>query len=85
LSASQFIQPHKSSSLYGLLSSWCAFTHRNRCCNVDSFMVSTITVTMSTSSLYRHRRDVLCCVRFTRDIAARLSTHFKHLLLDSIL
>jgi hypothetical protein len=48
-------------------------------------MVSTITVTMSTLSLYRRRRDVLCCVRFTRDKAAQSSTHFKHLLLDSIL
>jgi hypothetical protein len=85
LLASQFIQPHKLSSSYGLLSSWCAFTHRNWCRNVDSFMVSTITVTMSTSSLYRRCHDVLCCVRFTRDIAAQSSTHFKHLLLDSIL
>jgi hypothetical protein len=82
--ALQFIQLHMLRSLYGLLSSWWAFTHLSQCLRVDSIMVLTITVTISTSSLYHRWREFLCWVVFTHEIAALLSTHFMHLLVDSI-
>jgi hypothetical protein len=66
------------------LSSWWAFTHLSPCQRVDSFIVLMITVMISMSSLYRHRRDCLCWVWFTHEITARLSTHFTHLLVDLI-
>jgi hypothetical protein len=67
------------------LSSWWAFTHLSWCFRVDSLMVLTITVTISTSSLlYHHWREFLCWVWFTHEIAARLSMHFTHLLMDLI-
>jgi hypothetical protein len=52
------------------LSSWWSFTHLSRCHRVDSFIVSTITVTISMLSLYHHRQDFLCWVWFTHDITA---------------
>jgi hypothetical protein len=83
--ALQFIHPHKSRSLYSFLLSWWAFTHQRWCQRVDSFIQSMIMVTMSTSLLYQGWWECLCCVQFTHDIDTLLSTHFMHLLVDSIL
>ncbi len=42
-------------------------------------------VTISTLSLYQWWQEYLCCAWFTHHIDALLSTHFMHLLVDSIL
>ena len=84
-SASQFMHPQISNLSYGHLLSWWAFTHQSLCQSVDSFMRSTITDIMSTSSLYCCLLEPFCCVLLIREIAALLSMHLITLLVDSIL